>query len=249
MFLRRCFGSGRFRRLAFQRNGAAAVFFGVGSPFPRTVGSRRPSGMRMRNLRRTLRRRTSESIIIKSKSESRRVSFRLFLRKINLKLHTMIKPILTLKSSPLRLMALPLLAVLAACGPSDDRNRQPSAEDFESLSAQFAEPSREYGSAPLFVWNKIVTPERIDEAMTDLKAKGFGSGAGQNRNHACIQSGWRTLKARKRILRAETNAFRFGARSNCRRPEGRGGTVLLRRCVRLRARSGAPRSRGASGTA
>ena len=86
----------------------------------------------------------------------------------------MIKPILTLKSSSLRLMALPLLAVLAACGPSDDRNRQPSAEDFESLSAQFAEPSREYGSAPLFVWNKIVTPERIDEAMTDLKAKGFG---------------------------------------------------------------------------
>ena len=86
----------------------------------------------------------------------------------------MIKPILTLKSSPLRLMVLPLLAVLAACSPSDDRNRQPSAEDFESLSAQFAEPSREYGSAPLFVWNKIVTPERIDEAMTDLKAKGFG---------------------------------------------------------------------------
>ena len=83
----------------------------------------------------------------------------------------------------------------------------------------------------------------------NVKAKGFGSGAGQNRNHACIQSGWRTLKARKRILRAETNAFRFGARSNCRRPEGRGGTVLLRRCVRLRARSGAPRSRGASGTA
>ena len=50
----------------------------------------------------------------------------------------------------------------------------PAADDFESLSAQFASSSKEYGSAPLFVWIKVVTPERIDEAMADLKDKGFG---------------------------------------------------------------------------
>ena len=74
----------------------------------------------------------------------------------------------------LRAAAGPLTMLLAvACGASDDRNR-PAADDFESLSAQFAEPSGAYGSAPLFVWNKVVTPERIDEAMADLKEKGFG---------------------------------------------------------------------------
>jgi len=67
-----------------------------------------------------------------------------------------------------------LLGLLcAACGTTDPRNR-PAAEDFETLSAQFAAPSKEYGPAPLFVWNKVVTPERIDEAMADLKDKGFG---------------------------------------------------------------------------
>ena len=60
----------------------------------------------------------------------------------------------------------PLLGLLTvACAAPDGRNL-PAAEDFESLSAQFAAPSKEYGSAPLFVWNKVVTPERIDEAPT-----------------------------------------------------------------------------------
>ena len=68
----------------------------------------------------------------------------------------------------------PLWGLLTvACAAPDGRNL-PAAEDFESLSAQFAAPSKEYGSAPLFVWNKVVTPERIDEAMADLKDKGFG---------------------------------------------------------------------------
>ena len=68
----------------------------------------------------------------------------------------------------------PLLGLLTvACAAPDGRNL-PAAEDFESLSAQFAAPSKEYSSAPLFVWNKVVTPERIDEAMADLKDKGFG---------------------------------------------------------------------------
>lgn len=74
----------------------------------------------------------------------------------------------------LRSAVWPLLGLLTvACAAPDGRNL-PAAEDFESLSAQFAAPSKEYGSAPLFVWNKVVTPERIDEAMADLKDKGFG---------------------------------------------------------------------------
>ena len=57
------------------------------------------------------------------------------------------------------------LAALA-CGTPESRNRS-AADDFEGLSAQFAQPSKEYGTAPFFVWNKIVTPERIDEAMAE----------------------------------------------------------------------------------
>ena len=46
--------------------------------------------------------------------------------------------------------------------------------NFESLRAEFAEPAKEYGTAPLYVWNTTITREIIDRTMTDLKDKGFG---------------------------------------------------------------------------
>ena len=46
--------------------------------------------------------------------------------------------------------------------------------DFEALRKEFAEPAKEYGTAPLYVWNTTVTREMIDRTMTDLKDKGFG---------------------------------------------------------------------------
>ncbi|MDR1335912.1 MAG: hypothetical protein LBK22_03670 [Tannerella sp.] len=45
---------------------------------------------------------------------------------------------------------------------------------FNEFSGQFAEPSREYGAAPLWVWNTRVTHELIDASMKELKEQGFG---------------------------------------------------------------------------
>ena len=47
-------------------------------------------------------------------------------------------------------------------------------DTFSAFSAEFAEPSKEFGSAPLYVWNNYVTREGIDRTMTDFKDKGFG---------------------------------------------------------------------------
>ncbi len=46
--------------------------------------------------------------------------------------------------------------------------------NFEALSKEFAEPAKEYGTAPLYVWNTNITRELIDRTMADLKDKGFG---------------------------------------------------------------------------
>ncbi|GHT44953.1 hypothetical protein AGMMS49965_21480 [Bacteroidia bacterium] len=46
--------------------------------------------------------------------------------------------------------------------------------DFESLQKEFAEPSKDYGTAPLWVWNTTITREIIDRSLTELKAKKFG---------------------------------------------------------------------------
>lgn len=47
------------------------------------------------------------------------------------------------------------------------------ADDFVSLQEAFVAPSKEYGTAPLYVWNTTITPDLIDRTMTDLKDKGF----------------------------------------------------------------------------
>ena len=46
--------------------------------------------------------------------------------------------------------------------------------DFISLRKEFVEPSKEYGTAPFFVWNTTITREQIDRIMTDMKDKGCG---------------------------------------------------------------------------
>jgi hypothetical protein len=44
--------------------------------------------------------------------------------------------------------------------------------DFKTLSAQFKEPSREYTTAPFFVWNAEITMEEIDNYLNDFKKAG-----------------------------------------------------------------------------
>ncbi len=44
--------------------------------------------------------------------------------------------------------------------------------DFASLSAEFMQPSKEYTTAPFFVWNYKITREEIDNYMNDFKMAG-----------------------------------------------------------------------------
>jgi hypothetical protein len=57
---------------------------------------------------------------------------------------------------------------LCSCSSQDGIN------DFETLRAQFSEPSKDYKTAPLYVWNTGITRGLIDSTMTGLKEKGFG---------------------------------------------------------------------------
>jgi hypothetical protein len=71
-----------------------------------------------------------------------------------------------------------LLAGLALCLASCNYGGQPQwtseTNDFKALSAQFAEPSNKFGTAPLWVWNTRVTPGLIDMSLKEYKNKGFG---------------------------------------------------------------------------
>jgi hypothetical protein len=51
---------------------------------------------------------------------------------------------------------------------------QEGINDFSTLCSQFAEPSKEYKTAPLYVWNTKITRGLLDSTLTDLKEKGFG---------------------------------------------------------------------------
>lgn len=45
---------------------------------------------------------------------------------------------------------------------------------FQTLQEQFANPSSEFRSAPLWVWNSDVTSGDIDRMLAELKEQGFG---------------------------------------------------------------------------
>ncbi|MDR1339734.1 MAG: hypothetical protein LBK58_06765 [Prevotellaceae bacterium] len=60
------------------------------------------------------------------------------------------------------------MTVLYACRSQD------GADTFETLRSQFLNPSKEYKTAPLYVWNTKITRGLIDTTMSDLKEKGFG---------------------------------------------------------------------------
>jgi hypothetical protein len=60
------------------------------------------------------------------------------------------------------------MAVMSACSLHDGN------DTFEVIRSQFINPSKEYKTAPLYVWNTKITRGLIDSTMTDLKEKGFG---------------------------------------------------------------------------
>ena len=78
-----------------------------------------------------------------------------------------------MKTKHYHLLGLTIILGLASCN-SGQQPCDGCINDFETLRGEFAEPAKEYGPAPLYVWNNIVTREQIDRTMTELKDKGFG---------------------------------------------------------------------------
>ena len=67
-----------------------------------------------------------------------------------------------------------LITVFGMISCDSARKCEECINDFETLNSEFAEPAKEYGSAPLYVWNTTITREQIDRTIADLKDKGFG---------------------------------------------------------------------------
>ncbi|KAA6300161.1 MAG: hypothetical protein EZS26_003694, partial [Candidatus Ordinivivax streblomastigis] len=68
------------------------------------------------------------------------------------------------------------IAVIALClsCTTETTGRNGRIDDFTSLRKEFAAPSKDYGTAPLWVWNTKVTREMIDYSLSELKDKAFG---------------------------------------------------------------------------
>jgi hypothetical protein len=67
-----------------------------------------------------------------------------------------------------------LVVLLGGTSCADKQTCANGTDDFTALSKEFAQPSKEYGTAPLWVWNTKVTREMIDRSLAELKDKGFG---------------------------------------------------------------------------
>jgi len=78
-----------------------------------------------------------------------------------------------MKTKHYHMLSLAILLGLASCN-SVQKSGNSNINNFEALRKEFAEPAKEYGTAPFFVWNNIVTREQIDRTLTDLKEKGSG---------------------------------------------------------------------------
>ena len=66
------------------------------------------------------------------------------------------------------------LLCLIACNPPKPASWQNREMSMANLQEQFANPSKEYRPAPLWVWNTNMTEEDIDRMLQDFKDQGFG---------------------------------------------------------------------------
>src|SRR4030042_1649691 len=72
--------------------------------------------------------------------------------------------------------SLPFLAlglILAAAGASCAK--QAGTDSYDSILRSFADPPAEYRSAPLWVWNDLMTRDEIKRQLEDFKARGIGA--------------------------------------------------------------------------
>ena len=67
-----------------------------------------------------------------------------------------------------------ILLVLDSCTTGRKKTSQNNDDAFAYLEQQFANPDKQYGSAPLWVWNTDVTTGIIDSMMQGFKDNAFG---------------------------------------------------------------------------
>ena len=74
------------------------------------------------------------------------------------------------------LIAAPFAILLSinSCTVQEEYYPEGALTNFNDLMQEFPDPSCNYGSAPLYVWNGDITPERIDQDMNEFKEAGFG---------------------------------------------------------------------------
>ena len=75
-------------------------------------------------------------------------------------------------SRKLRLCVLVSFALI--CTWADAGTKQDREMNFSRLQNQFANPTKEFRTAPLWVWNTDVTQSDIDRMLTEMKEQGFG---------------------------------------------------------------------------
>lgn len=66
------------------------------------------------------------------------------------------------------------LLCLTSCTDKRTASWQMREMSMSNLQEQFADPGKEYRSAPLWVWNTAMTEEDIDRMLQDFKDQGFG---------------------------------------------------------------------------
>jgi hypothetical protein len=76
------------------------------------------------------------------------------------------------RSPSLTLLALALLVVLAAIGLSCAK--KPEGHSYEAILRTFTDPPAEFRSAPLWVWNDLMTRDQIKRELEDFRARGIG---------------------------------------------------------------------------
>lgn len=73
-----------------------------------------------------------------------------------------------------RISVFVFMTILLFSQCSESRLATADNDSFDYLRKQFQAPDKQYGSAPLWVWNDAVTKEEIKLALADFKEKAFG---------------------------------------------------------------------------